>query len=146
MTVLEQTVAAARVQASSGALLHPQATPVGDELESGVCQGALGHEGCSEVIQDQCYLGLRSTDEMGSGPVKKPTRFLTNPPLARLICRKRCPGCSSHVSLMNVRAKSELCREICLTLMLQMETASDQLLMERSESLGDDVQEHWGQT
>ena len=44
---------------------------------------------------------------------------------------------------MNGRAKSELRREICLTLKLQVETDSDQLLMERTESLGDDSHDQW---
>ena len=80
---------------------------------------------------------------MGSGPARKPTRVVTNPPLGGLIWRKRCPGCSRHVSLKSGRAKRDLCREICLMLKLQMETDSDQLLMERTESLGDDSHEQW---
>ena len=41
------------------------------------------------------------------------------------------------------RAKRDMCREICLTLKLQIETHSHQLLMEPTESLGDDSHEQW---
>ena len=44
---------------------------------------------------------------------------------------------------MSGRAKRDLCREICLTLKLQMETDSHRLLMERTESLGDGSHEQW---
>ena len=44
---------------------------------------------------------------------------------------------------MSGRAKRDLCREICLTLKLQMETDSHQLLMEPTERLGDDSLGHW---
>ena len=44
---------------------------------------------------------------------------------------------------MSGRAKRDLCRDICLMQKLQMETDSDQLLMERTESLADDSHEKW---
>ena len=75
------------------------------------------------------------------GPSEEAHAGLDESSLACLIWRKRCPGCSRHVSLMSGRAKRDLCREICLTLKLQMETHSHQLLMEATESLGDDSHE-----
>ena len=85
-------------------------------------------EGVHDVILDQCHFGLRSSDERGPGPAKKPTRFLTNLPLAGLVLGRRCKGCPRHVALVNSRARpaqkvpEKLSSEICYALKLQVES------------------------
>ena len=67
---------------------------------------------------DQCMYGLKSVDEFGEGPCRKPTRILTNIPGAEVELSRRCSCDHTHVQLINGRAKKaeeypeELCRAL----------------------------------
>lgn len=73
---------------------------------------------------DQCQYGLWIEDTQGWTLVKKPTKFLTNPPGIAQQLQQRCPGKKSHASqrhasLFNGRSKmaqvypEKLCDAIC---------------------------------
>ena len=57
------------------------------------------------VHAHQCAFGLRSSDEQGEGPCKKPTTFMSNSVAILSDLDRQCPGCERHVHLMNGRAK-----------------------------------------
>ena len=58
-----------------------------------------------ETYIDQCAYGLKSKDEVGGAPAKKPTKFLTNSVAIGNELGKRCPGCARHVHLVEGRAR-----------------------------------------
>ena len=84
--------------------------------------------GVMEVEFDFCALGMTSTDEQGTGPVKKRTRIITNCPelvAALKICQ--CSRDHRHVQLVHGRASAcqcyppEFCRLVCRSVAAQLD-------------------------
>ena len=97
---------------------------------------ALMHDNSVEVVDlDQCTYGLETKDEAGMGPVRLPTRLLTNTKTARDVLSKRCNHQHRHVQTLDNNVKlskeypEELCRAILETLRLERgdEVRSDHL-------------------
>ena len=97
---------------------------------------ALMHDNSVEVADlDQCMYGLERKDEAGMGPVRLPTRLLTNMKTARVVLSKRCNHEHRHVQTLDNNVKltkeypEELCRAIFETLRLERgdEVGSDRL-------------------
>ena len=97
---------------------------------------ALMHDNSVEVVDlDQCMYGLETKDEVGMGPVRLPTRLLTNMKTARVVLSKRCNHQHRHVQTLDNNVKltkeypEELCRAILETLRLERgdEVRSDRL-------------------
>ena len=97
---------------------------------------ALMHDSSVEVVDlDQCMYGLETKDEAGMGPVRLPTRLLTNMKTARVVLSKRCNHEHRHVQTLDNNVKltkeypEELCRAILETLRLERgdEVGSDRL-------------------
>lgn len=83
-----------------------------------------GTAGVREVVGDMCAFGLVSVDCMGTGAVRKRTRFLTNSPHLAIRLNKRCTNSGSprdrrHVHLLDGRAHGAriypdaLCDALC---------------------------------
>ena len=60
--------------------------------------------GVLSVVGHMCEFGMTSEDANGSGPVLKPTRFLTNPQHIARNINKKCLGHERRVHLMHFRA------------------------------------------
>ena len=63
-----------------------------------------------------CRYGMKSHDQLGEGPVKKPTGFLSSSEFVRNQLARKCLGGHRHVALLGGRAKAcqvypdKLCR------------------------------------
>ena len=74
--------------------------------------------GVFDVVCDMCCFGLKSSDEVGEGFAKKPTRVLTNCEPIRDMLMRRCDKTHRHVQLVSGRAgpaqeyTAEFCRAI----------------------------------
>jgi hypothetical protein len=80
-----------------------------------------------EVIADLCQFGLRSPSPVGgTGPARKPTRFLSSCPAILQNLEQKCRGGHSHVQLLGGRAAAAaiyppgLCRAVLRGLGRQM--------------------------
>ena len=79
--------------------------------------------------------GLETKDEAGMGPVRLPTRLLTNMKTAQVVLSKRCNHQHRHVQTLDNNVKlikeypEELCRAILETVRLERgdEVRSDRL-------------------
>ena len=86
---------------------------------------------------DQCAYGLVSKDELGEGPARKPTSFLTNSVAMANVLSKKCGGCERHVQLVEGRARAAqeyprgLCRAVTKGIIEQARLdASDAFVVE----------------
>ena len=82
----------------------------------------------STVVSHMCAFGMVSTFEDGSlGPVKKPTRFMSNSTVLLSHLDRRCKGCPKHAHLLAGRASKaaiypiNLCKAVAEGLRAQME-------------------------
>ena len=70
------------------------------------------------TVAHMCRYGMKSSDELGSGRVKKPTGFLTNSEYLRDQLSNKCLGGHRHIQLMGGKARAcqvypdKLCRAI----------------------------------
>ena len=99
------------------ALEHPS-TPV--SWDTDVLELLRGSPGATEVEFDICELGMTSTDEPGTDPVKKRTRIITNcPALVEALKLCQCRRDHRHVQLLHGKASAcleypiEFCRTTC---------------------------------
>ena len=85
-------------------------------------------QGCRQVEFDFCAYGMKSTDEVGSGLVKKRTRVMTNAErVATELAKAQCKGDHRHVRLLNGRAAAcqvypaAFCRAVCRGMAAQLD-------------------------
>ena len=69
-------------------------------------QDLMGQMDVESVVLHMCAFGLTSSDALGEGLVKKPTRVLTNMPGIATALDRKCSEDHRHVQLMNGRAKA----------------------------------------
>ena len=78
----------------------------------------MNNLGIDKTVAHMCRYGMQSSDEQGSGKVKKPTGFLTNSTMLRDCLGLKCLGGHRHIQLMGGRARAcqvypdKLCRYI----------------------------------
>lgn len=81
-----------------------------------------------------CAFGMVSRDELGEGPVKKPTTCMTNIVELYKILSRPCPGCVRHVNLVSGRAAAAqvypkaLCRAMCQGIVRQAQADAQELM------------------
>ena len=72
--------------------------------------------GIQRTVAHMCRYGMKASDSMGSGRVKKPTGFLTNSEFLRDHLSNKCLGGHRHIQLMGGKARAcqvypdKLCR------------------------------------
>ena len=95
---------------------------------------------------DLCMFGMRSKDQIGEAPAKKPTKFMTNSLELYKILNRKCDGsCPRHVHLMEGRAKAaaiypkKLCRAVIQGAMRQIRLDSGNLVSMRCRSVPGEV-------
>ena len=87
------------------------------------------------VTSHMCKFGKTAVDEIGEGPVYKPTKFMSNSMVLLKELDRRCKGCERHVHLMSGRAAKAsiypkaLCRAVCRGVKKQMQLDRDNMMM-----------------
>ena len=107
------------------ALEHPASAA---SWNTEVIEMLRGLPGVREVEFDFCSLGMVSTDDQGTAPVKKRTRIITNcPALIEALQDCQCSRDHRHVQLVHGRASAcqcyppEFCRLVCRAVAYQLD-------------------------
>ena len=106
--------------------------------------GLRDAEDVFDVVLHACQFGLKSTDSLGEGLVKKPTRVITNMASIAGMLDRQCTGDHRHVHLVSGKAKAaaeyteDFCKAIVDGIAIYMEHR-EEVLFEMSGEYFDDI-------
>ena len=98
-----------------------------------------------DVVLHACRFDLKSTDDIGEGLVKKPTRVITNMGTIAGMIDRQCTGDHRHVHLVSGKAKAaaeyteEFCKAIVAGVDMYLERG-DEILLELSGEYFDEME------